>query len=106
MADDKTIIVPAALGRALVVLDKHYVAAKELTAAITTINEHSVDIDDDAMAEIEKERLKHSIAAIAIADALQATCLFGPHRLNADDLYNRACRHSGAKIVVEGASNE
>lgn len=103
MADDKTIKVPAAFEHALKVLDKHYVAAKELTVAITAINMYQVDLDEDAMAEIEKERFRNSAAADAIAEALQIVCLCGPHKLNATELYNRACRHCGTKIVVEGA---
>lgn len=105
MADDKVITVPAAFGHALVALDKHYAAAKELTAAITAINEHQVDIDDDAMAAIEQERFRHSVAADAIADALQVVCKKSSthyyHKLNASELYKRAC-FCGAKIEVEG----
>ena len=109
MADDKTIKVPAAFEHTLKVLDKHYRAAGELTDAITAINDHSVDLDDDAMAELEKERFRHSIAADAIADALNLV-LCGVHgcnhHLTATELYNRACRLCGANIMVEGASHE
>ena len=104
MADDKVTTVPAALGHALSVLDEHYVAAKELTAAIDSITVHGVDIDDDAMAEIEQERFRHCVAADAIAEALQAVCGRNiDHRLNATELYNRACGRCGARIEVEGS---
>lgn len=100
MVDD-TNTVPAAFDRPLNALDKHFSAAKDLTAAITAINEYQVDIDDDAMAAIEQERFRHSVAADAIADALQIVCkASGAHRLNATDLYKRQC-FCGAKIDVE-----
>lgn len=103
MVDD-TITVPAAFDRPLNALDKHFSAAKDLTAAITAINEYQVDIDDDAMAAIEQERFRHSVAADAIADALQIVCKASGahqfHRLNATELYNRKCL-CGAEIVVE-----
>ena len=104
MADD-TITVAAAFERPLNALDKHFVAAKDLTAAIMAINEYRVDLDDDAMAAIEQERFRHSVAADAIADALQMVCKTGGahlnHKLNATELYNRAC-FCGAKIEDEG----
>ena len=105
MADGNTIIVSADFGHALFVLEKHVKAASELTAAITAINDHAVDLDDDAMAEIEQEKFRHRVAADAVADALQIACtvhgigarhMLGPHELAAG-----ACKHCGAKIVVE-----
>ena len=105
MPDDDTITVAAAFERPLNALDKHFVAAKDLTAAITAINEYQVDLDDDAMAAIEQERFRHSVAADAIADSLQVVCKKNSahlhHKLNATELYKRQC-FCGAKINVEG----
>ena len=109
MPDDDTITVPAAFERPLNALDKHFVAAKDLTAAIAAINEYQVDLDDDAMAAIEQEKFRHSVAADAIADALQVVCKKNSthlhHKLNATELYKRAC-FCGAAVEIEGASNE
>lgn len=105
MADGNTIIVSADFGHALFVLEKHVKAASELTAVITAINDHAVDLDDDAMDEIVHEKWRHEVCASAIADALQIACtvhgigarhMLGPHELAAG-----ACKHCGAKIVVE-----
>ena len=101
MADD-TITVPAAFERPLNALDKHFVAARDLTAAITAINEYQVDLDDDAMAAIEQERDRHRVAATAIAEALHVVCPCGLRRLNDSELYNRVCARCGTKIEVEG----
>lgn len=110
MADGNTIIVSADFGHALFVLEKHVKAASELTAAITAINDHAVDLDDDAMDEIVREKWRHEVCASAIADALQIACtvhgigarhMLGPHELAAG-----ACKHCGAKIVIEGAKHE
>jgi len=105
MADDE-IIVPAAFDHALNALDKHLVASRELTAAITAINEHSVDIDDDAMAAIESEQRLHRAKADAIAEALNLKCGgytgTNSHVLNVNELYIRKCNHCG-KVVVVGA---
>ncbi len=110
MADGNIIIVPAGFGHALFVLEKHVKAAEELTAAITAINEYRVDLDDDAMAAIEQERFRHSVAADAIADALQITCPkhlgVGARILGPIEIVAGACMRCGAKIVVEGASHE
>lgn len=109
MADDDTITVAAAFERPLNALDKHFAAAKELTAAITAINEYQVDLDDDAMAAIEQERFRHSVAADAIADALQVVCKKNSahlhHKLNATELNRRKC-YCGAAVEIEGASHE
>lgn len=109
MADEPTILYPAAYGHALVTLDQHYAAAKALSAAIDAINEHRVDLDDDAMDAIEQERFRHSVAADAIAEALQVICRGGdthnPHQLNATELNRRKC-YCGAAVEIEGASHE
>lgn len=109
MASGNTIIVSADFGHALFVLEKHVKAASELTAAITAINEHRVDLDDDAMAEIEQEKFRHRVAADAIAEALQVICRGGdthnPHQLNATELNRRKC-YCGAAVEIEGASHE
>lgn len=105
MADDNTIIVSADFGHALFVLEKHVKAASELTAAITAINDHAVDLDDDAMAEIEQEKFRHRVAADAVADALQITCPkhlgVGARILGPIEIVAGACMMCGAKIVVE-----
>lgn len=109
MADESTIVVPAATNRALNALDQHHAAVEDLTAAITAINEYRVDLDDDAVAAIEQERFRHSVAADAIADALQIVCKGNSahlnHKLNATELFKRQC-FCGAKIDVEGALHE
>jgi hypothetical protein len=105
MADGNTIIVSADFGHALFVLEKHVKAASELTAAITAINEYCVDLDDDAVAAIEQEKFGHSVAASAIADALQITCPkhlgVGARILGPIEIVAGACMRCGAKIVVE-----
>lgn len=104
MADGNTIIVSADFGHALFVLEKHVKAASELTAAITAINDHAVDLDDDAMDEIVHEKWRHEVCASAIADALQIVCTvhgIGHHILNLRELAAGACKICGAKIVVE-----
>ena len=107
MADGNTIIVSADFGHALFVLEKHVKAASELTAAITAINDHAVDLDDDAMDEIVHEKWRHEVCASAIADALQIACIVhgigARHMLGPHELAAGACKICGAKIVVEEA---
>lgn len=108
MADEpNAIVVPAAFGHALFVLEKHVKAAKELTAAITAINEYCVDLDDDAVATIEQVKFRHSVAASAIADALQIICPkhlgVGARILGPIEIVAGACMRCGAKIEIEGA---
>ena len=106
MADETVIMVPAVYGHALVTLDKHYAAAKALSAAIDAINEHRVDLDSDAMDAIETEMFRHNVAADAIAEALQVICRGGdthnPHKLNASQLFHRKC-YCGATVEIEEA---
>lgn len=100
------IVVPAAFEHALRLLDKHYVAADELTDALIAINSYNVDLEDDAIAAIENERMIRRVSADAIANALAIQCRNpGPrhlskHVLNATELHNRQC-NCGARVVIE-----
>lgn len=103
------IVVPAAFGHAVFIVEKHVKAAEDLKAAMTALNDHAVDIDEDVMDEIGKEKWRHEVAASAIADALEIICACDRHPsslshiLGPKEIASDGCKYCGAKIVIEGA---
>lgn len=99
------IVVPAAFANALRLLDRHFIAANDLLNALIAINQHGVDLEDDAIAEIESAKDLHAISTDTIVNALAVECEntdkhFRMHVLNATELHNRQCK-CGARVVIE-----
>lgn len=101
------IVVPAAFANALRLLDRHFIATDELLNALIAINQHGVDLEDDAIAEIESAKDLHAISTDTIVNVLAVVCRntgkhFRVHGLTATELHNRQC-NCGARVVIEGA---
>ena len=112
MADEPTIIVPAALSRAFYAAR---VQGRRAAAIRAIMDDRDVcgDLCEDCCTVMETHRDRAEAVQYALVQAMDLRCPCRdnmiskqPRELSCEEVLDGSCKRCGAKIVIEGASHE